>query len=51
VEELSLLLISINVVCPKLHEVVELLVVLIDGVLPLSQIEELCQLVMHSAHR
>jgi hypothetical protein len=34
-EELSLLLISINVVCPILHEVVKLLALLEDGMVPL----------------
>jgi hypothetical protein len=43
-EELDLLLISINVVCLVLCEVVELLAVLVDGAVPLSQVEELCQL-------
>jgi hypothetical protein len=44
VEEHDLFLISINVVCPVLRKVVELLAVLIDGAVPLSQVEELCQL-------
>jgi hypothetical protein len=35
VEELNLLIINVNVVCPVLREVVELLAVLIDGVVPL----------------
>jgi hypothetical protein len=35
-EELGHLLISINMVCPILCEVVELLAVLKDGVVPLS---------------
>jgi hypothetical protein len=50
-EELSLLLVHVNVVCSVLHEVVELLAVLMDGVVPLSQVEELYQLTMHKAHR
>jgi hypothetical protein len=37
-EELSLLLVRVNVVCPVLREVVELAVVLIDGVVPLLHI-------------
>jgi hypothetical protein len=41
VEELDLLLVSINMMCPILLEVVELLLVLIDGAVPLLQIEEL----------
>jgi hypothetical protein len=35
VEELNLLIINVNVVCPVLRELVELLAVLIDGVVPL----------------
>jgi hypothetical protein len=50
-EELSLLLIHVNVVCSVLHEVVELLAVLMDEVVPLSQVEELYQLTVHKAHR
>jgi hypothetical protein len=42
VEELSLLIVHINVVCPILCEVVKLAAVLIDGVVPLLQVEELC---------
>jgi hypothetical protein len=38
VEELGLLLLRVNVVCPVLCEVVELAVVLIDGVVPLLHI-------------
>jgi hypothetical protein len=37
----SLLLVRVNVVCPVLHKVVELVAVLIDGVVPISQVKEL----------
>jgi hypothetical protein len=47
-EELNLLRIHVNVVCPVVCEVVELMVVLRDGVVPLSQVEELAA---HEAHR
>jgi hypothetical protein len=40
-EELNLCLISINMVPSVLREVVELLGVLVDGVVPLSQVKEL----------
>jgi hypothetical protein len=49
-EELSLLILCINVVCPVLGEVVELVEVVVDEVVPLLQVEELRQLVVHEAH-
>jgi hypothetical protein len=50
-EELNLLLIRVNVVCPILHEFVELVAVVVDSVVPLLQIEELCQLAVHESRR
>jgi hypothetical protein len=38
-------------VTPVLCQVVELLGVLIDRAVPLVQIQELCKLTMHCAHR
>jgi hypothetical protein len=48
-KELNLLLVSINVVAPVLCQVVELLGVLIDSVVPLVQIEKVYKLIAHSA--
>jgi hypothetical protein len=50
-KELNLLLIIVNVVCPILRKVVELLALVLDGMVPLSQVEELCQLASHEARR
>jgi hypothetical protein len=51
VEELSLLVIRVNMMCLVLHEVIELLVVLVNSVVPLLQVEELSLLVTHETHR
>jgi hypothetical protein len=51
VVELSLLRVCVNVVCSVMCEVVELLAVLIDGVVPLLLVEELCQRGAHEACR
>jgi hypothetical protein len=48
-KELSLHLISVNVVTPVLCQVVELLGVLIHIMVPLAQIQELTKLVVHGA--
>jgi hypothetical protein len=40
-EELDLLGIGVDVACPVLCQVIELLAVLIDGVVPLTQVKEL----------
>jgi hypothetical protein len=50
VEELILLLVRIDVVCPILCEVVEPMTVVIDGVVPLTQVKGLSQLAVHEAH-
>jgi hypothetical protein len=49
VEELNILLVCVHMVCLVLREVVELMVVQGDSVVPRSQCEELCQLVAHRA--
>jgi hypothetical protein len=49
-KELGLLLIVVNVVASVLCQVVELLVVLINIMVPLAQIQELIQLVAHGSH-
>jgi hypothetical protein len=51
VKELSLLHVCVNVVCPVLHEVVELVAVLRDIVVPLSLVEEIYHLAAHSARQ
>jgi hypothetical protein len=51
VEELDLLHVGVDVVCPVLCEVVELLAVLINSVVLLTQVKELSQLAVHEAHR
>jgi hypothetical protein len=51
VEELGLLVVHVDMMCPILCEVVELLAVLIDFVVPLLQVEELLQLIAHESRR
>jgi hypothetical protein len=51
VKEHGLLFISIDMVAPILHQVVELLGVLIDRMIPLAQIQKLSKLAVHYAHR
>jgi hypothetical protein len=48
-KELSLLCISINMVILILCQIVELLNVLIDRMVPLVQIQKLCKLAVHYA--
>jgi hypothetical protein len=45
VEELGFLLIHVDVMCPILGEAIQLATVVIHGVVPLFQVEELLQLV------
>jgi hypothetical protein len=49
VKELDLLCISINMVTPILCQVVELLDILIDRMVPLVQMQKLCKLAVHCA--
>jgi hypothetical protein len=49
VKELALLLIGVNVVASTLCQVVELWGILLDCVVPLSQIHEIRKLVKHCA--
>jgi hypothetical protein len=49
-KELGLLCISIHMVTPVLCQIVELLNVLIDRMVPLVQIQKLCNLAAHCAH-
>jgi hypothetical protein len=49
VKELDLLRISIDMVSPVLHQVVELLSVLIDKEISLVQIQKLCKFMVHCA--
>jgi hypothetical protein len=48
-KELDLLCISIHMVTPVLCQIVELLNVLIDRMVPLMQIQKLCKLATHCA--
>jgi hypothetical protein len=49
-KELNLLCISINMVTPVLCQIIELLNVLIDRMVPVVQILKLCKLAVHCAH-
>jgi hypothetical protein len=50
-EELNLLVIRVDLVCPVLSEVVKLAAILVDGMVPMLQAEELNQLVLHESHQ
>jgi hypothetical protein len=50
-EELNLLVIRVDLVCPVLSEVVKLAAILVDGMVPMLQAEELNQLVVHESHQ
>jgi hypothetical protein len=49
-EELDFLLACVDVMCPVLSEAIQLVAVVIHGVVPLFQVEEILQLAAHKTH-